>query len=114
MGGISERGEGEVAAPSVSFSCSWVEVFLVWLSLSWAVPLGPRGPTPGKDTLFCPGPHEGLGSTETTASSRAPASLRAAGAACLMERRELGAWEVACGGSHPSPEAWSLDSSSDC
>lgn len=54
MGGISEREEGEFAAPSASFSCSWVEVILVWLSLSWAVPLGPRGPTPGKDTLFCP------------------------------------------------------------
>lgn len=114
MGSTPERREGRLAAPSGSFSCSWVEVFHGWLSLAWAV-TGLRGPMVGKDTpSFCPGPHEGLGSTETTASSCAPASFRAAGAAGLMECRELGSWEVACRGGHPGPKARSLDSSSDC
>lgn len=58
----------------------------------WAVRLAA-----GKDTLpFRPGPREGLGSMETTASSCAPASLRAAGAVHLTEGSGLGSWEAAC------------------
>lgn len=51
---------------------------------------------------------------ETTASSCAPAKLRAAGAARLVECRELGSLEAACHGSLPGLTAWSLDSSSEC
>lgn len=74
-----------------------------------------QGPTASKNTHpFCLGPHGGLGSMETTASSCAPAKLRAAGAAHLVECRELGSLEAACHGSLPGLAAWSLDSSSEC
>lgn len=48
---------------------------------------------------------------ETTASSYAPASWRAAGAVHLMECRELGSWEAAYHGTGLA--AWSLGSSSE-
>lgn len=67
-----------------------------------------------KDSLpFHPGPHEGLGSMETTASSCAPASQRAAGAEHPAECRELGSWEAACRGRPPGPAAWRLGPSSE-
>lgn len=74
-----------------------------------------QGPTTSKDTHpFRLGPHGGLGSMEITAYSCAPAKLRAAGAARLVECRELGSSEAACRGSLPGLAAWSLGSSSEC